>query len=144
LQVLFCLFFKTQLLSFLPQFSSSLPSVLAVSFKRHNHRSPQAVRPDPIEPPSLPLPIPTKLSRHHRQQPPENAKNRVGFDRFSHRSFSLDSPPNRTSEAPGHQLTRRRDLLKVQQARTSSDRRASVSHHRAESTSSASEIDVGF
>ncbi|CAL2270010.1 unnamed protein product [Prunus armeniaca] len=56
------------------------------------------MRPYPIEPPPLPLPSPTKLSHHHRQQPPENAENSASFDRFSHRSFSLDSPPNRTSE----------------------------------------------
>ncbi|CAL9024808.1 unnamed protein product [Prunus brigantina] len=101
------------------------------SLRSLRHRPPQVVRPDPIEPPPLPLPIPTKLSRHHRQQPPENTENRAGFDRFSHRSFSLDSPPNRTSEAPEHQLTRSRDLPKVQRARTTSDRRASESHHRA-------------
>ncbi|CAL9012406.1 unnamed protein product, partial [Prunus brigantina] len=43
----------------------------------------------------------------------------VGFDRISKPSISFVRPPNRTCEAPGHQLTRRRDLLKVQQARTS-------------------------
>ncbi|CAL9005386.1 unnamed protein product [Prunus brigantina] len=50
-------------------------------------------------------------------------KNRWGLTEFP--SLRSPSSGHQIGHAPGHQLTRRRDLLKVQQARTSSDRRAS-------------------
>ncbi|XP_020420911.1 uncharacterized protein LOC109949521 [Prunus persica] len=95
------------------------------------HRPPPATRLESIEPPSLPLPFPTSPA-------PETA----GFCRKkleiapiltenSPASFVVVRPPFLTIQAPGHQLTRRRDLQKVQRARTSCRRRASESHHRA-------------
>ncbi|BBH06278.1 hypothetical protein Prudu_017877, partial [Prunus dulcis] len=56
-------------------------------------------------------------------EPPETAGKRSSFGRFFNLSFSLIRPPNQSCEAPGVQLTHRRDLRRVQLARTSCRRR---------------------
>ncbi|BBH00058.1 LRR and NB-ARC domains-containing disease resistance protein [Prunus dulcis] len=55
-------------------------------------------------------------------EPPKTAGKRSSFGRFSNLSFSLIRPPNQSCEAPGVRPNRRRDLRRVQLARTSSRR----------------------
>ncbi|CAL9000715.1 unnamed protein product [Prunus brigantina] len=87
-----------------------------------------------------PFSQPPRLHSHHHPLKPDhlpppaispaagNAEKRVGFDRISKPSISFVRPPNRTCEVWFSSYFSRLscwDLLKVQQARTSSDRRAS-------------------
>ncbi|CAL2226473.1 unnamed protein product [Prunus armeniaca] len=82
------------------------------------HREPPATRPDPFEPSAFPHHFPTSLSRRRPRSSSETGEKPAGFNRISKLSFSVVRLPNRTIKALGHQLTRRRDLPKVQRART--------------------------
>ncbi|BBH00059.1 hypothetical protein Prudu_009961, partial [Prunus dulcis] len=81
--------------------------------------------------PSGPDPAAPASSRHQPQpirrlccclEPPKTAGKRSSFGRFSNLSFSLIRPPNQSCEAPGVRPNCRRDLRRVQLARTSSRR----------------------
>ncbi|BBG97174.1 LRR and NB-ARC domains-containing disease resistance protein, partial [Prunus dulcis] len=82
--------------------------------------------------PSGPDPAAPASSRHQPQpvrrpccclEPPKTAGKRSSFGRFFNLSFSLIRPPNQSCEAPGFRPNSRRDLRRVQLARTSSRRR---------------------
>ncbi|XP_020423175.1 uncharacterized protein LOC109950044 isoform X2 [Prunus persica] len=79
--------------------------------------------------------VPPASSRRRRHAPtlrrtctgrssPETGRESAVFTRTSSPSFSFVSQPNRSSKAPEVQATRRRDLRRVQLARTISCRSA--------------------
>ncbi|XP_016646937.1 PREDICTED: uncharacterized protein LOC103319292 [Prunus mume] len=96
-------------------FRASSPSQTSIATQSPS----QPAGPDPIAPASFrrqPQPTPTPAAV---LIPPENHENCQFSFEISRPLISVIRPPNRTSEAPEHQLTRRRDLQKAQQARTS-------------------------
>ncbi|BBG98526.1 hypothetical protein Prudu_007947, partial [Prunus dulcis] len=79
--------------------------------------------PVPFDSPRRRLPPVTSRLPWTAAYRPETGDFSPEFTQTSSHSFSLISLPNLSSEAPGVQLTHRRDLRRVQLARTSSRRR---------------------
>ncbi|XP_020421037.1 uncharacterized protein LOC109949551 isoform X2 [Prunus persica] len=82
--------------------------------------------------------VPPASSRRHRHAPtrrrtctgrssPETGRESAVFTRTSSPSFSFVSQPNRSSKAPEDRQNHKRDLQRVQLARTSSCRSAQAS-----------------
>ncbi|BBG95796.1 hypothetical protein Prudu_004438, partial [Prunus dulcis] len=97
----------------LPRFSSA---------SRH-HRARRPSPPVPFDSPRRRLPPVTSRRPWTAAYRPKTGGFSPEFIQTSSPSFSLVSPPNLSSEAPGVQLTHKRDLQRVQLARTNCRKR---------------------
>ncbi|BBH08696.1 hypothetical protein Prudu_020956, partial [Prunus dulcis] len=97
--------------------SPSLATTATSCRRHHHHTQPLGATPGPLEPPPSLLSIPP----NHRLDPPpctpESATKGSGLDRFYKTfdpSFSLISPPNWTSKAPGARQNLKGDLRGIE------------------------------